>query len=175
MAADDDQLRGWRLIGRHQPHTDARQLPLERLRPDDECPVAREPTAGEEAPRRVGRGHDLLDAGRDSDRLQPCRLLRPRARRIVGQKEQTLIASAQDGDRLGRALNWDTTAPDDPVEVDDQRVVVEGSRVRHAHRWRTVVRLRTTRGGVFYAQRKFAAHSVLRAQQGKLTSLGFTS
>jgi hypothetical protein len=47
--------------------------------------------------------------------------------------------------------------------------------IRHAHRWRTVVRLRTTRGGVFYAQRKFAAHSVLRAQQGKLTSLGFSS
>jgi hypothetical protein len=47
--------------------------------------------------------------------------------------------------------------------------------LRRGHRWRSVVRLRTTRGGVFYAQRKFAAHSVLRAQQGKLTSLGFSS
>jgi polysaccharide biosynthesis protein PslG len=47
--------------------------------------------------------------------------------------------------------------------------------LRRGHAWRTVLRLSTTRGGVFYAQRRFAAHSVLRAQEGKLASLGFSS
>ena len=47
--------------------------------------------------------------------------------------------------------------------------------LRRGHAWRTALRLSTTRGGVFYVQRRFAAHSVLRAQEGKLASLGFSS
>jgi hypothetical protein len=40
----------------------------------------------------------------------------------------------------------------------------------HGRAWRRMVRLTTTRGGVFYARRHLGAHLLLRARVGSVTS-----
>ncbi len=41
------------------------------------------------------------------------------------------------------------------------------------HGWRTMLRLRTTRGGIFYAHRRLPPHLVLRARVGSMASLSW--